>query len=184
MILTPIAAAILLVGCQTTQPTPHVFDAAATIADADTPSATAEQPAKAQPKIKQTVEQVDFESIVTQSWRFRNNLDDNDKEINLDQLEDLSPAALLAKHQQHLKFIAQLDAIDRSSLSQQQDINWQILRGQLQELADSYSYNQHYMPLTSEYGFHVEVAGLSNQFAFKTLADYENYLGKLSQVSR
>jgi uncharacterized protein (DUF885 family) len=227
-VLTAIAAALILAGCETTTtaPTEHVYDQAATIGQSDVKAATKppqestktaevsihkknQQPANVISAISRTRHDADqfdqastigesrhletvaqasvsssLERIIEQSWRFRNHLDQHDQPTDLNVLEDLSPAALAKKHQQHLNYLKQLDNIERSTLTPQDDINWQILRNQIQELADQYSYKQHYYPLTSEHGFHIEIAQLSDSINFNQIEDFENYLGKLSQVKR
>jgi len=158
----------LLAGCQITSQSPqqHQYDAAATLADVASDK-------KSSPS---------FDAIVTASWRYRQGQDDQGKKIRLHQLDDLSPEALREKHQQHLKFIAQLDALEPTDLSQEDQLNWQILRAQLAELADNYRFKQHLMPLTSEYGFHNAIANIRHQYQFNKISDYQNYLKQLAQI--
>ena len=220
LVLTTIAAALLLAGCETTTTAPesHNYDQAATTGESKSqpsktvptvstgPKITKKQPAariiqgfestqqEHQYDMAATlgestyqapaIEPQDLNTIIDQSWRFRRQLDANNKPLDLATLEDLSPQALASKHQQHLTFLAQLDHIDRDKLSPKDDINWQILRAQLQDLADRYRYKTHYMPITSEYGFHVGISNIASEFDFSTIEDFENYLTKLTQVQR
>ena len=149
------------------------FDLAASLGQSSYSTQPAVQPKSA-----------DLAQIIADSWRFRNNLNDDDQATDTATLADLSPAAFAAKNQIHLSYLKQLDQIDRSQLTIEQDINWQILYRQIKNLTDSYQFKQHYNPITSEYGFHIGLANISHQFSFNTVADYENYLSKLSQVKR
>ena len=172
---------LLLSGCQltTTDGQQHEFDAAATIATNKSDKSTS-----INRESTSDVDQMSFDDIVVKSWRYRQHLDQHDKKINLDHLEDLSPPALEKKHQQHLFFLQQLDSLNQQSLSTENQLNWQILRGQIQELADNYRFKEHYMPLTSEYGFHIGLAYTKEQYRFNTLKDYQHYLAKLAQFPR
>lgn len=156
-----------------TQQNPDQFDEASTIAETQTKTS-----------LKTTGAPMSLAAIIEQSWRFRNHLDKDDKATNLAELEDLSPQALADKHRQHLSYLSQLDNIDFAGLSRQEQINWQILRRQIQELADQYRFKQHYTPITSEYGFHVAIADLASEFSFNKIEDFNNYLAKLAQVER
>jgi len=125
-----------------------------------------------------------FDKIVASSWRYRQGLNQQGKKINLHRLDDLSPQALAQKNKQYLLFIAQLDALKVNNLSQEDQLNWQILRAQLVELTDNYHFKQHYIPLTSEYGFHITIANIRHQYSFDKLSDFHNYLKQLEQIPR
>jgi len=180
--ITTLTALLLLSGCQLTTSSvqEHEYDSAASAGNAQ----SAIEKTTTQTLSSTTIDSLSFNQIVEQSWRFRQGLDDNNNKIKPHQLADLSPSALAKKNNQLKQYLTQLDQISDSSLSEDDVINKLILRGQLQELVDLYRFNQHFMPLTSEYGFHADLANIVYQYKFTSLEDYHNYLNKLSQIPR
>lgn len=101
---------------------------------------------------------------------------------NDDKLADMSPAALADRHQQFSTFLSQLQKIDKSALSRTAQINLLMQIYRTQNAVDSYTFKSHYVPLTSEYGFHGSIAGLPRSAKFRNLKDYQNYLSRLEQI--
>lgn len=101
-----------------------------------------------------------------------------------DQLEDISPEALAVQDKQYKVFLSELDKIDPTSLSRPQQITHLMQRRSLQEHVDQYQFHAHFMPLTSESGFHSVLAFLPKSARFQTLQDYQNYLARLRQFPR
>ncbi|MEM5549245.1 DUF885 domain-containing protein [Pseudoalteromonas neustonica] len=99
-------------------------------------------------------------------------------------LSNLSAEFLEKKYQENIQLLAQLDAIDKDKLSEENRINLTIIRAQVQNSVDEYVFNAHYMPLTSEYGFHSSLSFMVSRSDYKTAADYQLYLKRLQQVPR
>jgi uncharacterized protein (DUF885 family) len=99
-------------------------------------------------------------------------------------LENLSAEFLEQKYQKNTELLAELDAIDRDKLSEENRINLTILRGQVQNSVDEYVFNAHYMPLTSEYGFHSSLLFMISSSDYTKPQDYQLYLAKLQQIPR
>ena len=99
-----------------------------------------------------------------------------------DKLSDISPKALKSQNSQFEAFLAQLNAIDKKALPRTAQINLLMQRYRLKDTLDSYRFNAHYVPLTSEYGFHSGIAGLPKTAKFRNLQDYQNYLKRLAQI--
>lgn len=99
-------------------------------------------------------------------------------------LPNLSPQFLDQEYKKRIQFLAELDAIDIGELNDENQINLNIIRAQVQNNVDEYVFNAHYMPLTSEYGFHSGLSYIVNSSQFKTQQDYQTYLTRLSQVPR
>ncbi len=97
-------------------------------------------------------------------------------------LADLSPAALAKLNQGQITVLAQLKALDRSSLSKEDKINAQILENQLQNDVDLYRFKDYYLPITAESGFHAYITSIT-QGKFNTLEDYRHYIAKLNALS-
>lgn len=98
-----------------------------------------------------------------------------------DKLADISPKALAEQDSRFRKFLKQLSHINSAGLSRSQLISLLIQQRKLQNHIDQYYFNAHYMPLTSESGFHSGLAFLPRSSRFKTLVDYQNYLTRLEQ---
>lgn len=96
-------------------------------------------------------------------------------------LTDLSPAALAKLNQGQIAVLAQLKALDRSSLSKEDKINAQILEDQIQNDVDLYRFKDYYLPITAESGFHAYITSIA-QGRFNTLEDYRNYIAKLNAL--
>ena len=99
-------------------------------------------------------------------------------------LANLSPEFLEQQYNKKTQFLAELDALDAASLSDENQINFSIIRAQVQNSVDEYVFNAHYMPLTSEYGFHSGLSYIVNSSQYKTLQNYQTYLARLAQVPR
>ncbi len=99
-----------------------------------------------------------------------------------DKLTDISPIGLAARAEQFQRFLDQLNAIDRSELNQNQLTTLLMQQYRIQNYVDQYRYNAHFVPLTSEYGFHSSLAQLPNQVRLLSNTDVQNYLKRLDLV--
>jgi len=99
-----------------------------------------------------------------------------------DQLSDISPKALKSQNKRFEGFLSELNAIDKQALQRTDQINLLMQIYRVKNNVDSYRFNAHYVPLTSEYGFHSGIAGLPKSAKFRNLQDYQNYLKRLSKI--
>lgn len=99
-----------------------------------------------------------------------------------DGLLDISPQALQSRYAERLSYYQQLDALDGESLSAQNQINRDMIMYALANDIDQYEFNAHYMPLTSEYGFHSQIAGLPARASASDEEGLRNYLQQLRDV--
>ncbi|MEE2025547.1 DUF885 domain-containing protein [Alkalimonas mucilaginosa] len=99
-------------------------------------------------------------------------------------LADLSASHLAAMAAERQDWLAQLDAMDVSALSEQNQINHAILRYRLANSYDQYRFGAHRMPLTAESGFHNSLAFMAQRGGFRQHSDFENYLSQLEQMPR
>ena len=121
-----------------------------------------------------------FTELAEQLWQAEQKL----TEPEPGKLLDMSPQALTQRQQQRLAWQAKLQQIDMASLSEQNQINHAILSYRLADEIDEYRFGAHYMPLTSESGFHSGLGFLPQRKAFKTLQDYQLYLQQLEDIPR
>lgn len=99
-----------------------------------------------------------------------------------DKLADISPTALAEQNDRFKSFLQKIDAIDKTQLARSEQINLLMQRYRVQNYIDEYHFKAHYVPLTSEYGFHSSMAGLPKSSRFSNLQDYQNYLSRLRQI--
>ncbi len=77
-------------------------------------------------------------------------------------------------------FLDELSAIDREQLSDDDRINADIFRSQLESLIQDFEAGAHQIPLTVDDGFHIGFARLPAEMPFASVTDYENYLARLA----
>ncbi|MEM0516082.1 DUF885 domain-containing protein [Pseudoalteromonas sp. YIC-827] len=125
-----------------------------------------------------------FTQVAEQIVNYRESVNPYRQEVDGYLLANLSPEYLKAQYEQRQALLAQLDAIDSEALSGENKINLQIIRAQVQNQLDEYRFNSHYMPLTSEYGFHSSLSFMVARGDYSSKAGFETYLKRLSQVPR
>ncbi len=127
-----------------------------------------------------------FTQIAEQVLQFRTQIDPYQRDDKNAEylLPNLSAEYLASENAKREMFIAQLDAIDQKQLSEENQINLTILRDQIQNNIDEYHFHSHYMPLTSEYGFHSSLSFMINSHDFSKKSGYELYLQRLAQIPR
>lgn len=99
-------------------------------------------------------------------------------------LPDLSADTLKAGYQKWLSYDKKLAQIEPSSLTREQQITLLMQRYRIRNYLSEYEFNAHWMPITSEYGFHSSIAALPNQTLFSSAKDYSDYLVRLSNIPK
>ncbi|WP_100644111.1 DUF885 domain-containing protein [Alteromonas facilis] len=100
-----------------------------------------------------------------------------------DRLTSNTPEALAARHQQFQQFLEALAEIDASKLSEDTRITLLMQQYRIQNYVDEYHYNEHYVPITSEYGFHSSLAQLPNQVRLVDEKAVNDYLKRLHLIA-
>ncbi|MBA6335952.1 DUF885 domain-containing protein [Colwellia sp. BRX8-7] len=95
---------------------------------------------------------------------------------------DLSPEMLEKKYQQRLTIAAAFEKINQTSLSDDNKINYAIIKAQLDNSIAEYYFKAHYMPFNAESGFHSNLSFFINNTAFNKEKDIDFYLNKLSAL--
>ncbi len=118
--------------------------------------------------------------------KFRQSLDpyEHDEGVNGYLLPNYSPAFLEQEYAQRKALLARLEAIDPASLNPDNQINLKIIKAQVQNNIDEYEFKAHYMPLTSEYGFHSALSFMVSRGDYSKEQGLRTYLKRLSQVPR
>ena len=133
------------------------------------------QPSSSQPQTEQQATQ--FSTVAERAWEYQ-----REQRHPNDGLMDISPQALTERHAARLEFYQQLEAINPASLSEQDQINREMIMYALANDIDQYEFNAYLMPLTNEFGFHSAIANLPNQASARNREDLENYLARLRAI--
>ena len=75
--------------------------------------------------------------------------------------------------------LERVDAIDREQLRNQDRINYDMFRAQLQNRIRDFELGGHWLPITVDNGFHIGFARLPAQMPFRGADDYEAYIARL-----
>lgn len=127
-----------------------------------------------------------FEQLADSIVNYRHSINPykNDDGVDGYYLPNLSEQFLAQDYKQNKAFLAELENINLEQLDEQNQINHAIIHSQVKNAVDEYSFNAHYMPLTSEFGFHSALSFMVSSSSFKTEDDYRLYLKRLADVER
>ncbi|CAI3790798.1 DUF885 domain-containing protein [Rheinheimera sp. MM224] len=126
----------------------------------------------------QSTKPTDFDQFANQLWQAEKDLNNRSKTS----LPDMSAATLAAQAKQRQQWLDKLQQVDVATLTEQQQINHTILVYSLKDAIAEYQYGAHLMPLTSESGFHSDLAFMVSGTEFNTKQDYLDYLSKLKTI--
>jgi len=95
-----------------------------------------------------------------------------------------TPADLERRDQSWHGYLKELGAIDRSKLSAEDQINYEIFKEQLENQIAGYRFGAYQIPLNADSGFHSEVARLAQDMRLEGVQDYENYISRMRAFPR
>ena len=95
--------------------------------------------------------------------------------------EDLSISAIEARQQQTRNFLRRTYAIEKSALSEAQQLNYELFRRTLQDTADAFQFNAHLMPLHHRGGAQ-NLENNTNYLSFESIQDYDDWLVRMSKI--
>tara|TARA_R110001606_G_scaffold74988_2_gene173838 strand:+ start:2672 stop:4468 length:1797 start_codon:yes stop_codon:yes gene_type:complete len=104
-----------------------------------------------------------------------------------DPIGRVSDASLEAEDRRVAKarvWIAQLDAIDTTTLSEDDKTNYGILRRSLAEQIEANTYGQRTINFTNRGGWHQNFASMQNNLPFRNAQDYQTYINRLKQYAK
>jgi uncharacterized protein (DUF885 family) len=96
-----------------------------------------------------------------------------------DRLPDMSADAQRQNLEEDLDYLSRLDSIDRSTLSQEDQTNYDLFKFVVGHRATLAEYQQYKVPILSDAGFHMSVQRMYESMSFATPQDYEKYLSRL-----
>src|SRR5882672_6614169 len=100
-----------------------------------------------------------------------------------DQLPKISIEEEAREAAANREFVRRLEAIDRSQLSANEQINYDIFGRSKREDLEEYKFQTYLMPVSDRWGFHVDFPELRRNLTFATVKDYENYIARLRGFS-
>ena len=128
----------------------------------------------------------DFTALLDEHWEAH--LTNNPLEASMNgdrrfnkQWPDRSLQAIEQQHQQSREFLRRVYAIDRSELSAEDQLNYELLRRQLQDAVDEHQFNNFLMPFSHRGGIQT-LHNISNRLRFETVQDYDDWLARLGNV--
>jgi uncharacterized protein (DUF885 family) len=127
-----------------------------------------------------------FTQLANKIVAYRNSIDPYQHTSGVDgyYLPNLSAQFLQQNDKQNQQFLVELEQIDVSVLDEQNQINHAIIYSQVKNTVDEYYFNAHYMPLTSEFGFHSALTFMISRSSFDSHEDFKLYLKRLAAVPR
>ncbi len=95
-----------------------------------------------------------------------------------DRWPDVSLANIQKQHEHEIAVLDELKRIDRSSLSRDDQLNYDLFQEQYQTSVEGYQYRWYLIPFYQREGIQLS-NGLANSLRFQTVKDYEDWLARL-----
>ena len=94
-------------------------------------------------------------------------------------MEDVSEARYTAEAAALAGFAARLEAIDRTTLPAETQLDAEILSRQLRDRRQELRFRAFEIPIGSREGFHFELPAVPDRYSFDTVGQYDNYIATL-----
>ena len=96
-----------------------------------------------------------------------------------DRLPSVTEADQKRRYEYYSDLMERLDAMERSSLSETEQINYDIFERQIWENIENYKFKAYLVQFTADDGFHIAFARIPKQVPLATVSYYENYIKRL-----
>jgi uncharacterized protein (DUF885 family) len=107
-------------------------------------------------------------------------------EMGVDTYNDALPVVTPGTYRHQLDedraFLERLDAIDRSQLSDEDQLNYDLFRFVVLSRTTLAEYRPYRIPILSDGGFHIGIQRMFEAMPFADVADYEDYLSRLRAI--
>ena len=94
---------------------------------------------------------------------------------------DNTLSAIEDRHNETREFLRRVYAIDRDALSEDDQLNYELFRRQLQDEVDEHQFNGHLVPFSQRGGVQ-SLDNLTNQLRLVTVEDYDDWLARLGKL--
>jgi uncharacterized protein (DUF885 family) len=101
-----------------------------------------------------------------------------------DKLADYSLAAIVQREKTNEGFLARLEAILSTGLSDQDQLSHDLLVRVLQQRIADFNLKEYEMPINQQNGIHTSLADLPLSVPFDSVKHYEDYIARLHQIPR
>jgi len=98
-------------------------------------------------------------------------------------MEDVSEARYTAEAAALAGFAARLEAIDRTTLPAETQLDAEILSRQLRDRRQELRFRAFEIPIGSREGFHFELPAVPDRYSFDTVGQYDNYIATLQSFA-
>jgi len=128
----------------------------------------------------------DFQALLDEAWEWQmvqNPVQASylgDRRFN-DKWSDQSLDAIDARHAQRQDFLDRLRAIDPSGLGENDQLNYDLFRWQLQNSIDRHQYKWHLIPISQRGGVQ-SLESTAEQVRLQSTKDYEDWLARMAAV--
>jgi len=128
----------------------------------------------------------DFSTLLDEAWEWQLAQDPTmasslgDRRYN-DQWADNSLAAIESRQEQTREFLKRAYAIDRTSLSAEDQLNHELFRRELQDNIDLAAFNGHLIPFSQRGGVQ-NLENTTSSLRFSTIKDYDDWLARMGKV--
>ena len=119
----------------------------------------------------------EWESTLKENPLFATNFGDHRYD---DKLPSVPEKDIEQRYRSTCKYLKRLNAIDRSKLSPEDKINYDIFRRFEENEIEGHQFRSYLMPITKTGGFHSHFPELRLFVPLKTTKDYENYISRLN----
>lgn len=128
----------------------------------------------------------DFTALLDEHWEWRLASSPvqasmlGDRRYN-DQWTDQSLDAIQLRHNKSREFLRRTYAIERSALSADDQLNYELFRRQLQDEVDEHQFRDYLMPFFHRGGVQ-NLENLTNRLRLTTVQDYDDWITRLSKI--
>ncbi|TAL74346.1 MAG: DUF885 family protein [Rhodanobacter sp.] len=129
-----------------------------------------------------------FTAIYTAEWAWRTGRADirasGEVQPNTGRLDDVDAASQARRLAYWQAVMRELDGIDRTQLSADNQVNYAVYREQIANFIADQQHKQWQMPFNSDSAFWSDIGYQLGDDALRTTADYRRYLDQLGQIPR
>jgi uncharacterized protein (DUF885 family) len=129
-----------------------------------------------------------LQALFDEAWKFQ--LAENPlfaTSAGVNDFNDRLPSVTLSDQKRRGDFqrglLKRLEALETSRLNEEEQLNAEIFRIQMQDALAEFEHQSFLIPITVDSGFHIEFARLPKQVPLSTAHDYENYIQRLRVFS-
>ncbi len=130
--------------------------------------------------------QSDFQALLDEHWEWQMAASPvrasmmGDRRYNRE-WTDSSLDAIETRHRETREFLRRVYAIERTALPEDEQLNYELFRRQLQDDVDAFQFQGHLLPFSHQRGVQ-SLQNLTNQLRLASVQDYEDWLARLGRL--